>query len=73
MPHRAASFARSKTRSAHTGDLDRAAVDKLAARIERDVDEGLLPAAQFALALDGEIVTEGVFGDAAIGRAHARR
>ena len=32
-----------------TADLDRAAVDKLAARIERDVDEGLLPAAQFAL------------------------
>jgi CubicO group peptidase (beta-lactamase class C family) len=47
-----------------TADLDRAAVDKLAARIERDVDEGLLPAAQFALALDGEIVEERVFGDA---------
>ena len=47
-----------------TAHLDRAAVDKLTARIERDVDEGLLPAAQFALALDGEIVTEGVFGDA---------
>ena len=47
-----------------TAELDRAAVDKLAARIERDVDEGLLPAAQFALALDGEVVEERVFGDA---------
>ena len=47
-----------------TADLDRAAVDKLAARIERDVDDGLLPAAQFALALDGEIVEERAFGDA---------
>lgn len=47
-----------------TSDLDRAAVDKLGARIERDVDEGLLPAAQFALALDGEIVEERVFGTA---------
>ena len=44
--------------------LDAAAVDKLAARIERDVAEGLLPAAQFALALDGEIVEERVFGTA---------
>ncbi|HEU4842551.1 MAG TPA: serine hydrolase domain-containing protein [Ilumatobacteraceae bacterium] len=47
-----------------TADLDRAAVDKLAARIARDVDGGLLPAAQFALALDGEVVEEQVFGTA---------
>jgi CubicO group peptidase (beta-lactamase class C family) len=47
-----------------TADLDRAGVDKLAERIERDVDEGLLPAAQFALALDGEIVEERAFGEA---------
>src|SRR6187401_2588142 len=47
-----------------TADLDRSAVDKLAARIERDVADGLLPAAQFALALDGEIVEEQAFGDA---------
>ena len=47
-----------------TAPLDRAAVDKLATRIERDVDEGLLPAAQFALALDGEIVEEQAFGAA---------
>lgn len=47
-----------------TVDLDRAAVGKLAARIERDVDEGLLPGAQMALALDGEIVAAQAFGDA---------
>jgi CubicO group peptidase (beta-lactamase class C family) len=47
-----------------TADLDRAAVEKLAERIERDVDAGLLPAAQFALALDGEVVEERAFGDA---------
>src|SRR3954471_12092292 len=36
--------------------LDAAAVDKLAERIQRDVDSGLLPAAQFALARDGEVI-----------------
>jgi CubicO group peptidase (beta-lactamase class C family) len=47
-----------------TAGLDRAVVDQLAERIERDVDEGLLPAAQFALALEGEIVEERAFGEA---------
>jgi len=47
-----------------TRHLNGAAVDKLAERIERDVDAGFLPAAQFALALDGEIVEERVFGNA---------
>jgi CubicO group peptidase (beta-lactamase class C family) len=43
---------------------DVAAVDKLAERIQRDVDGGLLPAAQFALARDGEIIETRTFGTA---------
>jgi CubicO group peptidase (beta-lactamase class C family) len=44
--------------------LDRAAVDALLARARRDVDDGLLPAVQLALALDGEVVLEATFGEA---------
>jgi CubicO group peptidase (beta-lactamase class C family) len=44
--------------------LDPAAVDKLAERIQRDVDSGMLPAAQFALARDGEVVEARNFGAA---------
>jgi CubicO group peptidase (beta-lactamase class C family) len=44
--------------------LDRSAVDALRARVRRDVDDGLLPACQVALALDGEIVVHEAFGDA---------
>src|SRR5215213_2641911 len=44
--------------------FDRAAVDKLSARIQREVDSGLLPAAQFALARDGEIIESQAFGTA---------
>jgi CubicO group peptidase (beta-lactamase class C family) len=44
--------------------LDRSAVDALLARARRDVDDGLLPACQVALALDGEVVVHEVFGDA---------
>ena len=43
---------------------DLAAVDKLAERIQRDVDSGLLPAAQFALASHGEIIESRTFGTA---------
>ena len=44
--------------------LDQTAVDRLVARVQRDVDDGFLPAAQLALALDGEVVEERVFGEA---------
>lgn len=38
-----------------TAVLDLAAVDQPADRISRDVDAGLLSAAQFALAVDGKV------------------
>ena len=44
-----------------------AAINKLSRPDPAEVDEGLLPAAQFALALDGEIVEERVFGEAGPG------
>lgn len=42
--------------------LDPAAVDALLARVRREVDEGLSPAVQVAVALDGEVVVEAGFG-----------
>ena len=44
--------------------LDRTAVDALLSRARRDVDDGLLPACQVALALDGEVLVQEAFGDA---------
>jgi CubicO group peptidase (beta-lactamase class C family) len=44
--------------------LDRAAVDALLARARRDVDDGLLPACQVALGLEGDVVLHETFGDA---------
>lgn len=44
--------------------IDRAIVDKLLERAGREVDEGLLPSVQIALARDGEIVVEEAFGHA---------
>ena len=44
--------------------IDRAAVDALLARAHREVDDGLLPSCQVALALDGELVAFETFGDA---------
>ncbi len=44
--------------------IDRSAVDALLARARRDVDGGLLPSCQVALALDGELVAFETFGDA---------
>ena len=35
-------------------------------RARREIDEGLLPSCQLALALDGEVVVEEAFGDATI-------
>ncbi len=44
--------------------LDNAQVNKLLDRARREVDEGLLPSAQVALAYQGEVVAEEAFGDA---------
>src|SRR6185312_3993738 len=44
--------------------LDKGAIDGLLARARREVDEGLLPSAQVALAYDGELVAFETFGDA---------
>lgn len=46
--------------------LDPTAVDALLHRARREVDEGLLPSCQLALALDGEVVVEEAFGDATV-------
>lgn len=46
--------------------LDSTAVDALLARARRDVDDGLLPACQLALALDGEVLVHEAFGAADI-------
>lgn len=47
--------------------LDPTAVDALVARARRDVDDGLLPACQLALALDGEVLVHETIGDATDG------
>jgi CubicO group peptidase (beta-lactamase class C family) len=39
-------------------------VEALAERVRKEVDEGLLPSAQFAIAKDGKVVAQGTFGDA---------
>lgn len=44
--------------------IDHAAVKTLLARVRRDVDDGMLPSAQMALAIDGELVEFATFGDA---------
>ena len=44
--------------------LDRSAVDALRTRARREIDEGLLPSCQLALARDGELVVSETFGDA---------
>ena len=46
------------------GSLDAQAVSALLARARRDIDDGVLPACQLALALDGEVVVEATFGAA---------
>lgn len=43
--------------------IDQAAVDSLLERARRDVDDGLLPSCQLALAIDDEVVAEATFGD----------
>ena len=44
--------------------LDQAAVRKLVERAHREIDAGLLPSCQLALAHDGEVVLDETFGDA---------
>jgi CubicO group peptidase (beta-lactamase class C family) len=44
--------------------LDDAAVDALLERARREVDEGLLPACQLAIGLDGKVVVNEALGDA---------
>src|SRR3954451_3116482 len=44
--------------------LDKSAIDGLIARARREVDDGLLPSAQVALAYEGELVAFETFGDA---------
>jgi CubicO group peptidase (beta-lactamase class C family) len=49
--------------------IDEAALDVLRARARRDVDEGILPACQWALAIDGEVVASETVGDVPAGDA----
>ena len=51
-----------------TATIDRAAVDALVARSRRDVDEGVLPSCQIALAQHGEVILDETFGAPATAR-----
>ena len=51
--------------------LDPSAVEALLSRARREVDEGLLPSVQIALAYQGEVVVEEVFGDASLDTRYA--
>ena len=44
--------------------IDDAALDQLRARVRKEVDEGLLPSAQFAIARNGRLAAFETFGDA---------
>ncbi len=46
--------------------LDRAKVDALLERARREIDDGLLPSCQLALARDGEVVVNEAFGDTTV-------
>lgn len=50
------------TTSSASDRIEPKAVDALLARVRQEVDEGHLPAAQIAVALDGEIVVDATFG-----------
>jgi CubicO group peptidase (beta-lactamase class C family) len=52
--------------SAEMQTLDREAMDALVARARREIDDGLLPSCQLALAHRGEIVAEVALGDATL-------
>ena len=49
--------------------IDEGALDTLRARARREVDEGLLPAAQWALAVDGEVIAGETVGTVPAGDA----
>ncbi len=51
--------------------IDDAKVDALLERAHREVDDGLLPSVQLALAYDGEIVVDDTYGDATPGTRYA--
>jgi CubicO group peptidase (beta-lactamase class C family) len=46
------------------GALVQEKVDQLLTRAQREIDEGLLPSCQLAVAIDGEVVLHEAFGDA---------
>ena len=46
------------------GNLVEDKVEVLRKRAQREIDEGVLPSCQFALALNGELVAHESFGDA---------
>jgi len=43
--------------------LDSARIEELSARVQREIDDGLLPSCQIAVGLDGEVVHAEAFGD----------
>ena len=45
-------------------ELDQDKIDQLAVRARREIDSGLLPSCQYALAVDGEVVAGETLGDA---------
>ena len=51
--------------------IDKSKVDALLARARREVDEGLLPSTQVALAYEGELVAFEAFGDATLDTRYA--
>lgn len=51
--------------------IDRAKVDALLARAKREVDDGLLPSVQIALAYRGEVVASEAYGDATVDSRYA--
>src|SRR5581483_3109340 len=48
---------------AATNRVDDSKVDALLERARREIDEGLLPSCQLALALDGEVIVDQCYGD----------
>ncbi len=59
-------MATTSNNTASAKSLSDVQIDKLLSRARREVDEGLLPSAQIALAFNGEIVAEEAFGDASV-------
>lgn len=46
--------------------VDTGAIERLRTRARREIDEGRLPACQFALAKNGELVVDEAYGDATV-------